>query len=268
MAANKEYIDKILANSSGKAKKKVLVIDNNRTFMGQIYRILMQHNFEVLSCTNANDALHKIERDIKIEAAVINAFLPENRGLTLLSALKSSRRHKDLPVVLTMDHGDESIVSKAIKSGVDGIILHPLNNQNVMSNLRKALGRGKETILIVDDDPVILDLLKHVIEVKKFNALTTTSGEHALKIMEMQDVSVIISDIHMPNSISGFELLEAVNQRNSSIPVILISGGAGQKYDKAANQAYAVIKKPFNNTALIKLLHQAVQDSKKQKELS
>ena len=96
MSEKIEYIDSILANSSGKAKKKVLVIENNRSYLGQIYKILIQHNFEVLTCTNANDALHKIERDIKIEAVIVNAFLPENRGLTLLAALKSSN-HSNSP---------------------------------------------------------------------------------------------------------------------------------------------------------------------------
>ena len=266
MTEHQGYIDKILATTAGKAKKKILIVENNRSFLGQLYKILMNHHFEVVTCTNINDALHKIERDIKIEVVIVNALLPNNRGIALLSTLKKSKRFNSLPVILTLDHGDADIVSQAISNGADGLILHPLTNENVMSKIRLSMARGKETVLIVDDDPVILELLQHIIEVKKFNVLATTNGEHALQILAAYPISVVISDVILPDGMSGYKLLEQVTTQHPHTPVILISGAGKTVGNRSGEAAYAYIKKPFNNVEILQTLRRAMQESKPQKE--
>lgn len=264
MSADKAYIAKILSNASGKAKKKALLIQNNHEFLAQLYRILQNHDFEVISSLNALEAYTHFENDSKIELVVFDAFLPHNSGLALLAKLKSQQQYAYTPIIMTLDHGDQNVITKAIKLKVDGIILQPFTDQNVMSKIYQARSKGRQTILIVDDDPLILDILKHVIELERFNVLTTTSSENALEILKSQKVDALVSDVMMPGGMSGVDLLKISKTQYPDLPVIIITGG-GHSHKRAEIEkdgADGFFKKPFHNIDLIKTLRQVLKLSK------
>jgi CheY-like chemotaxis protein len=107
----------------------------------------------------------------------------------------------------------------------------------------------QKTILIVDDDPYIVDLLSRQLKAKGFKVLPTTDPETALTLAEQEHPDLIISDIAMP-SVDGFTLFKGLknNKVTSQIPLVLLTGS-----DKMADieegfvsgaQAYLI--KPFD----------------------
>lgn len=78
-------------------------------------------------------------------------------------------------------------------------------------------------ILVVDDEPIILQTLGAVLESGGFVVRVAHDGFAGLKALRETPPDVIISDLRMPN-MSGFEFLSIVRRRFPNIPVIAISG--------------------------------------------
>ncbi|MEA3468802.1 MAG: response regulator [Thermodesulfobacteriota bacterium] len=77
-------------------------------------------------------------------------------------------------------------------------------------------------ILFVDDDPVIQKLLKTHMQRSKFDTLHAMSGYNALSIVDENHIDLIVLDIDMPQ-MDGFQTLQNLRTRDSSIPVIFLS---------------------------------------------
>ena len=78
------------------------------------------------------------------------------------------------------------------------------------------------SVLIVDDDPVICDVL-HELFSAEYLTHTVESAERALTLLEAGNYDVAIVDISLPG-ISGIELLGHIRQRWPRLPVIIITG--------------------------------------------
>jgi CheY-like chemotaxis protein len=78
-------------------------------------------------------------------------------------------------------------------------------------------------VLLVDDEPVLLDGLCSVLEAHGFACRTASDGFEALRCLRQTPPDIIISDLRMPN-MSGFELLAIIRRRFPQIAVIVVSG--------------------------------------------
>jgi|SRR5580704_14364932 two-component system C4-dicarboxylate transport response regulator DctD len=77
-------------------------------------------------------------------------------------------------------------------------------------------------ILLVDDEPTVLDALRLTLEANGFVCCTATDGLEALKALRQTSVDVVISDLRMPN-MSGFELLPNIRCHYPQVGVIVCS---------------------------------------------
>jgi len=112
-----------------------------------------------------------------------------------------------------------------------------------------------KTILIVDDEDGIRDLLVEYFAAKGYNILEATDGVEALNYFTLKQIDLIISDIRMPR-MSGLQLLKAVKKININLPVILITGY--QVYNSYTTEltikADGYISKPFTLDTINKLV--------------
>ena len=83
------------------------------------------------------------------------------------------------------------------------------------------------TVLVVDDDPVILKLLEVNFEMEGFTVLVAHDGEEGIEVARQDRPDVIVSDIMMPKR-SGLELVSELkgDPDTSDIPIILLSAKA------------------------------------------
>jgi PAS domain S-box-containing protein len=80
-------------------------------------------------------------------------------------------------------------------------------------------------ILIVDDEPELLELHSTMLEIAGFKALKASTGESALQLLQQHKVAALVSDIVMPG-MNGIELANQARQLCPGLPVQLISGYA------------------------------------------
>lgn len=82
---------------------------------------------------------------------------------------------------------------------------------------------GTENILVVDDEIAICELSKKLLSSKGYNVLTAESGQAALKILETNDIDLMLSDVIMPN-MDGYKLAAEVREKYPQIKIQLVSG--------------------------------------------
>jgi DNA-binding NtrC family response regulator len=82
---------------------------------------------------------------------------------------------------------------------------------------------ANRTILFVDDEEKVLKSLQRGLLDEPYNLLFATSGKEALKILESNEVHVIVTDMRMPE-MSGLELLRIVKEKYPKIVRLVLSG--------------------------------------------
>lgn len=99
------------------------------------------------------------------------------------------------------------------------------------------------SILIVDDEPILLEMLLDIFHDEGFTVYTATNGDEALAILAHQRVTVVLTDFMMPN-FSGLELAQRIraNSATASTPVLLMSAAKPVIVDDSITM---VISKPF-----------------------
>ncbi len=106
-------------------------------------------------------------------------------------------------------------------------------------------------VLVVDDDKEIVGAIEIYLKKEGYNILKAYNGNQALKIVQENEIHLIILDIMMPEK-DGIQTLEEI-RKNKSIPVILLSAKS-EDYDKIGglnSGADDYITKPFNPLELI-----------------
>jgi DNA-binding response OmpR family regulator len=110
------------------------------------------------------------------------------------------------------------------------------------------------TVLVVDDDPVILKLLEVNFEMEGFTVLVARDGEEGIEVARGDQPDLIVSDIMMPK-VSGLELVIALkgDAATSEIPIILLSAKAQNADVRAGLDAGAddYVTKPFEPLDLV-----------------
>jgi len=232
---------------------KILIVDDDAIFVSQISEALKKKGFDPFHATSTSQAISLLNNTLDIRLIVLDIVLPNtDDGPHLLKYLKDNTQLNHIPVLVCSSVGDEANVLKTIRMGAKDYIVKPASPESLISKIRKLLtARPQKTILIVDDDKFILDILAKIVEREGIKALKAADGDEALKILESHKVSAVISDIAMPG-MSGLDLLAAIKSRYN-IPVLLITGYAGkyQKEDVTDLGADGFIIKPFKNIEII-----------------
>ncbi|HEV8643599.1 MAG TPA: response regulator [Methylomirabilota bacterium] len=104
-------------------------------------------------------------------------------------------------------------------------------------------------ILIVDDDPTVVEMLSAVLrDSKQAYAIETASkGSDAIATLFWQRPNLVLLDIKLPD-MSGIEVLKRIRKADPNIPVLMVSGNATETAFAEAlkHGAFAYIPKPFN----------------------
>ena len=106
-------------------------------------------------------------------------------------------------------------------------------------------------ILVVEDDPNIVDLIRSNLAVRGFETIVSTDGVRALYLLETERPDVILLDLMLPE-VDGFELCRQVRER-SGVGVIVISARGGDRDKVAALNLGAddYMTKPFSIEELL-----------------
>lgn len=114
--------------------------------------------------------------------------------------------------------------------------------------------QSQKELLLVDDDPNLILLVKDYLEFRGYKVITAENGREALEVLESQVPDLIVCDIMMPE-MDGYALVKHIreNPRTSWIPVLFLSAkGQSQDRVKGLNMGADVyMVKPFEPEELV-----------------
>jgi CheY-like chemotaxis protein len=117
-----------------------------------------------------------------------------------------------------------------------------------------SLQRGNETILVVDDEPMVRALARRALEIYGYSVLEAEDGEAAIRQVsgDGRRVALVVADIVMPG-MNGPELGERLRQSHPGLPVLYTSGHTGDDLAqrKLPEPAVPLLQKPFHPDDLV-----------------
>jgi len=226
------------------------------------------------------------------DAIVIDVKMPGMDGLTLLAEIRA--RRPDTPVVMITGHGEHALAIQALRGGAYDFIQKPIDRDHFVAALSRAigahalnrrvkdrklalkrctseleqivekLGRGSEQarVLIVDDDPALLQALPRALQIRmaEVTVETADSAAAALDRIAAGDYDAIVTDIKMPG-MDGLALLAEIRRRQPDTPILIITGHG--EYDLSVRAlrggAYDFIQKPIDRDDFVASLYRAIR---------
>ncbi|HVH65948.1 MAG TPA: response regulator [Candidatus Acidoferrum sp.] len=204
----------------------ILVADNDPAVRERIEPFLSHAGYEVVIAASAQEALRKAVQ-LRPLAVLIDTQLPPNGGSGLVYDLRRESKTKDIPIVLTSKVNKESLPADL---GQADFLTKPIDRQQLLQMMVKfdllADGkRGKKTpssILIVDDDPQNIRLVKAMLKPFNMEVTVAEGGKQGLEMALKKKPDLIILDLMMPD-VDGFEVVSKLREdpAGSQIPILI-----------------------------------------------
>jgi two-component system cell cycle sensor histidine kinase/response regulator CckA len=124
---------------------------------------------------------------------------------------------------------------------------------------------GTETILIVEDEPVLRDMTRTILENSGYRILEAPSGKEALEVWNRRDgpVDLLLTDMMMPEGVSGMELAERLLRLQPGLKIIFTSGYTVLEIDSevlARTGAY-FLQKPYSYETLAGIVRSCLDNA-------
>jgi DNA-binding response OmpR family regulator len=113
-------------------------------------------------------------------------------------------------------------------------------------------------ILLVDDDEMMRDLLRHVLEASQFHVTLAATVTEALHLIDTEPFDALISDLHMPGAGDGFTVISAMRHKHPTAVTLLFTGYPALKeaMDAILLQADEILVKPMLPDDLVEVVRE------------
>ncbi len=189
------------------------------------------YEFEVTVADTPLQAFNSIIH-ISPDAIVLNMANPAMDGEQVLMRIRNMQASKFVPVLLLIDPSYVQEYRHRHEGDVlTDYFLLPAANGEVLEWAAKATGASsaeqRKTVMVVDDDPVVLDLMKLYLGAK-YRVIALNSAADALAKLDLVTPDIILLDIAMPD-MDGKELFRRIKRMElcENIPILFQTGMAG-----------------------------------------
>ncbi len=126
-----------------------------------------------------------------------------------------------------------------------------------------------KTIMIIDDEPLVRDMLSQMMEREGYNVISAENGRTAYEMLQLAPMpDLIITDLIMPE-MDGIELIREIRKKDNSVGIIALSGGS-RHIDATTNLDIAdcvganlVISKPVERSTILEKISSLLNPSDK-----
>ena len=209
-----------------KNTSKVMIVDDNPANLKLAGDLLELEGYEVIRCIDAEQAQQALLQNHPV-LILMDVALPGMDGLELTQLLKADEKTKDIKIVALTAFAMKSDKEKALSAGCDGYITKPINTRQFIHQINEYLNPEEKNnttsiILLVDDNPTSLKLLKAVYETEGYETLSAGNGLEALEVLSKHKANLIVTDVLMPE-MDGYYLCYKIrsNEELKNIPIIV-----------------------------------------------
>ena len=236
----------------------VVVVEDDRPSLELLTLYLEGAGVEVVGARDGPSGLETVRRQ-QPAAVVLDIRLPDMDGWEVLTALKADPVTAEIPVVV-VSMLDERGTGFAL--GAAEYLVKPVSREHVLAALsRVGVLPEAGTLLVIDDDPLALELVTAVLEPRGWTVLSAGDGETGTAMAKSHRPSVVLLDLLMPG-MDGFAVAEALRSdaTTRAIPIVVLTAKTLTRADKdrlRGRISYVAQKSEFDPAVLVSLVTRA-----------
>jgi DNA-binding response OmpR family regulator len=131
---------------------------------------------------------------------------------------------------------------------------------NSRSKAGAAAGATRETILLVDDDPSVREMIGRVLVDEGYLVLRAANGAEALRIAAANHIDLVLLDLNMPVQ-GGWDTFEQLTSRDPLLAVIIITARFNQLFTALGAGVGALLEKPLDFPTLLETVSALIAES-------
>ncbi|MCF8105317.1 MAG: response regulator [Desulfohalobiaceae bacterium] len=241
-------------------KKLILTIDDDKEAQEILKAYLQAEGYEVVQACNGLEAV-QLARKFKPFAVTLDIVMPGRDGWDILEELKNDPQTEDIPVICISMLDNREL---GLSLGAVDYLVKPIDKDRLTRELERLKKiRSIFDILIVDDDPLAVELLSRSLEeLNGYRIRKAYGGQEGLDRVSEQAPDLIILDLAMPE-VDGFEVIGRLKKEEPGkhIPIIIVSGKKmTQEEIEWLNSRieYIIQKEQFNKENLLRDIKKAL----------
>jgi CheY-like chemotaxis protein len=249
---------------------KILVIDDDRMNCHLLHAVLTRHGYEVHTATSGLEGLN-LFRQHAPRVTILDLRMPGMDGLTTLKEIRAIDPHA--PVIILGGGATEIQENQAralrvtdfVRKGLSLDVLVEGVNRVVQQPARKQEGTGGpsagavadtgDTVLVVDDEQLVRDLLVQFLSLRGYRAQGVKEGPEAISMVEQSSPDLILLDLMLPG-MNGVEVLRRLRDKHFSGAIIIVTGSYDEELlqDAWSLHPQEVITKPIDLDKLLAMI--------------
>ena len=235
----------------------ILVVEDRSAVRELVRETLAPCGYKILEAADGKQGLEVCRNHGEaIDLVITDLIMPGLNGKEFADLVK--QRHKNTKVLYMSGYGGDALAGIQPENEA-ALLQKPFSPEALLRKIREVLGapRTRQSILVVDDDNEIRNLLRSILEEDGYGVYTAENGKKAVAVLKESPVNLMLTDLAMPVQ-EGLETITYVRKQYPSLPVVAMSGTfRGAMLSTAAHLgANAILEKPVKIDEVLNLVHQ------------
>ena len=223
---------------------KLLIVDDDQMNCDLLQNVFTRQGYQVVTATSGREGLD-LFRTSSPRVTLLDLRMPEMDGLTVLKEIRAIDPHASVIILgggATEIQENQARAIRAtdfIRKGLSLDVLVEAVNRITQLSVQPATtqftsGNGEpiqqldESILVVDDEPLVCDLLVKFLSLRGYRALGVKDGQEALRIIHDRPPDAILLDLIMPG-LAGIDVLRALREKEYPGGIIIMTGNQSEE---------------------------------------
>jgi signal transduction histidine kinase/DNA-binding response OmpR family regulator len=217
-----EPADPATATGESREKPLILVVDDEVPSR-ELLASYLDSEYRIVMAESGAEAIKKAQQ-LRPDAITLDVMMPGGTGFETLVALTKTPETANIPIII-VSIVDQKQVGFAL--GAADYLIKPIRKPVLLETVRKHVlphADDDAAILLVDDDPKILELLEETLRSAGYETQSVQSGARALEVLSSKLVSAVLLDVLMPG-MDGFEVIRHVRQEAAlkDLPILVMT---------------------------------------------
>lgn len=199
----------------------VLVIDDDPTVQDLVQRFLSKEGLKMIAARSGEEGI-RLAKEHHPAVITLDVLMPGMDGWAVLTQLKADPALSEIPVIM-LTIMDEKQMGYAL--GAADYLTKPIDWERLAAVLQRyECARPPCPVLLVEDDPVMREMLQRRLEKEGWKVIEAENGRVALERMAERRPDLILLDLMMPE-MDGFQFLDEIHKREDwrPIPIIVVT---------------------------------------------